>query len=133
MSLDLYIEKRSRESSTKLLTVVDAKKLYDWLRTELKCCGYNSRSDWKQRVPDSCKTYKERCKDKFGKFVQNNLILIGGKDIGFALLQILGIAFACWLISGIRAQCNTSLSRLILLNPLKKVFQGTEAYNKLFA
>ena len=79
-----------------------AKKFFDWLQTELKCCGYNGRSDWKQHVPDSCKTYKEGCKDKFGKFVENNLILIGGIGIGFALLQILGIALACCLIRGIR-------------------------------
>ena len=85
-----------------------AKKFFDWMQTELKCCGDEGRSDWKHRKggvpPKSCKWYTDGCEEKFEKFVRHNLLLIGGAGLGFAVLQVLGICFACCLMKEIRAQ-----------------------------
>ena len=82
----------------------DARRFYDWLQTELKCCGYNGPSDWIKDRPVSCKTYGEGCKYKFGKLTQEKLLLVGGIGIGFAFLQLLSIVFALSLLKEIKAQ-----------------------------
>ena len=79
-------------------------KFYDWMQTEFRCCGNNGRSDWGLFVPDSCKTYVVGCKHKVENFVQKNLALIGGVGLGFALVQVLGIAFACCLMRKMRGE-----------------------------
>ena len=84
-----------------------AKKFFDWMQRELKCCGDKGRQDWNHRqrgAPASCKSYTEGCKEKFEKLVQHNLLLIGGAGLGFAVLQVLGIYFACCLMKGFRGQ-----------------------------
>ena len=80
----------------------DASRFYDWLQHELKCCGYNGPSDWNKEVPDSCKTYREGCKGKFGKFVQKSLLLVGGIGTGLAFLQLLSAIFAVSLMNKIK-------------------------------
>ena len=78
-------------------------KFYDWLQTEFRCCGNKGISDWPAKFkPESCKTYKVGCKDKFESFVQRNLAAIGGLGFVFALVQVLGIAFAYCLRREIR-------------------------------
>ena len=81
-----------------------AKEFYDWLQTELRCCGNHGQSDWGVFPPHSCKTYAVGCKEKFENFVQKNFILIGGVGLAFALLQIFGIIFACCLMREIRGK-----------------------------
>ena len=82
----------------------DTGRFYDWLQTELKCCGYNGPSDSNKEVPDICKTYREGCRYKLGKFAQENLLLVGGIGTGFAFLQLLSIVFTFSLMKEIKAR-----------------------------
>ncbi|KPP66561.1 CD63 antigen-like [Scleropages formosus] len=98
----------------------------DDMQKELKCCGINSTSDWRdfgtdqKSVPDSCcknvstdcgkgsmhdsaKVYQEGCEKAVVDLLQKNVkwVIVGALVI--AVVQILGIVFACVLMKGIRS------------------------------
>lgn len=98
----------------------------DNLQMKLKCCGVNSTSDWRSfspsgdSVPDSCcikmtkdcgqgamndpaKVFQTSCKDAFVKLLNDNLTWIIVAAIVIAVLQVLGVSFACMLMKGIRS------------------------------
>lgn len=97
----------------------------DKLQMKLKCCGINSTADWRgfspngDSVPDSCcRTVKKGCGDgamtnativyqtgcqvAFVKLLNDNLTWIIVTAIIIAILQILGVCFACMLMKAIR-------------------------------
>ncbi|XP_023690771.1 CD63 antigen [Paramormyrops kingsleyae] len=96
------------------------------LQKNLKCCGLNSSSDWKmyqqdgKSVPDSCcknqttgcgkgnmldgnKVYQEGCQPTLETLLETNMkwVIVGALVI--AVIQIMGIVFACMLMKGIRS------------------------------
>lgn len=94
-------------------------KAVDDIQKDLKCCGSDKPSDWETspyykkhyfRYPDSCcdhpsqfgcfqlKSYKEGCLDKLTEEVKENLSYILGTAIGLAVLQLLGMIGACYLM-----------------------------------
>ncbi|CAI5648363.1 CD63 antigen [Oreochromis niloticus] len=98
----------------------------DNLQQNLKCCGVNSSSDWKgfssegNSVPDSCcknvtkgcgkgtmtdtsKVYQEGCSAALETVLKNNILWVIVAAIVIAILQLLGIVFACCLMKGIRS------------------------------
>ncbi|XP_058498903.1 CD63 antigen [Solea solea] len=107
-------------SSTKFRDTVDG------LQKDLKCCGVNSSSDWRdfmpdgKSVPDSCcvtistncgigtmmdpdKVYQQGCHDAVEAMLEKNLLWVIIAAIVIAILQILGLVFACLLMRGIRS------------------------------
>ncbi|XP_063411044.1 CD63 antigen-like [Mytilus trossulus] len=95
-------------------TITDRKALEDWdkVQKEFHCCGVNSSSDWKfpngtEAFPDSCCSnggtatsctpYDVGCYTELKDFVKDKIVVIGGIGVGFAVIQIIGILFACCL------------------------------------
>ncbi|XP_006794142.1 CD63 antigen [Neolamprologus brichardi] len=97
----------------------------DNLQHNLKCCGVNSSSDWKgfgsvvDSVPDSCcknvtkgcgkgtmtdsdKVYQQGCSAAMETALKNNILWVIVAAVVIAILQLLGIVFACCLMKGIR-------------------------------
>lgn len=95
------------------------KKAFDTVQKELKCCGRRNASDWYHplgigNVPESCcknKTrsgiekgkcpggmtgvYSEGCVDALFDYLKDHFAIIGGLAIAVAVIQIVGIIFAC--------------------------------------
>ncbi|KAM4737613.1 CD63 antigen [Anableps anableps] len=102
------------------------KDTVDKLQQGWKCCGVNNASDWKaykddgKTVPDSCcfnvtkdcgsgamtdgtKVYQKGCHDALVTFLKNNIQWVIIAALVIAILQIMGIVFACLLMRGIRS------------------------------
>ncbi|XP_033485423.1 CD63 antigen [Epinephelus lanceolatus] len=102
------------------------KKSVDKMQEDLKCCGGNSSSDWRnfspdgKTVPDSCcikvtpkcgvgamtdaaKVHQKGCHDAFEALLKKNILWVIVAALIIAFLQILGIVFACLLMRGIRS------------------------------
>ncbi|KAJ0036275.1 hypothetical protein NQD34_004952 [Periophthalmus magnuspinnatus] len=98
----------------------------DKLQHDLKCCGVNSSADWRgfspegNTVPDSCcitvtqgcgegtmsdasKVYQKGCQEAVEAILQENVKWIIVAALVIAVLQILGVVFACLLMRGIRS------------------------------
>uniref|UniRef100_A0A8C6UCH1 Tetraspanin n=1 Tax=Neogobius melanostomus TaxID=47308 RepID=A0A8C6UCH1_9GOBI len=98
----------------------------DKLQQELKCCGVNSSRDWRDfypgedTVPDSCcitkskdcgkgtmidaaKVFQKGCQEAVVTLLENNVQWIIIAAIVVAVLQLLGVVFACLLMKGIRS------------------------------
>jgi len=96
-------------------------KAIDWIQQNVECCGTTNseswqRSDWyknntKTIVPESCcvkqkagcnkesdlKIFKKGCAEKGKDYVKSQIVKIAGAAIGIAVVQLLGIVFACCL------------------------------------
>jgi len=107
---------------TKYDTEDGAKGFLDWTQKTLKCCGKAGAADYDARakgIPGSCcgkandkmcsksEAHKKGCTMKFEEFVKDNLLLVGGFAIGIAFIQLLGIVFACCLMSAIKVEYTT--------------------------
>ncbi|XP_031146105.1 CD63 antigen [Sander lucioperca] len=102
------------------------RKSFDKLQEDLKCCGVNGSSDWRdfrsdeKSVPDSCcvkvtlncgvgtmtdaaKVHQEGCHDAVVAYLKKNILWVIVAAIVIAVLQIMGIVFACLLMRGIRS------------------------------
>ncbi|XP_029911701.1 CD63 antigen [Myripristis murdjan] len=98
----------------------------DKMQEDLKCCGVNSSSDWKNfrpggnSVPDSCcinvtagcgvgamtdsnKVYQQGCQIALETKLRQNIQWVIVAALVIAFLQIMGIVFACLLMRGIRS------------------------------
>ncbi|XP_018533117.1 CD63 antigen [Lates calcarifer] len=98
----------------------------DHLQKDLKCCGVNNSTDWrnfkpdKNSVPDSCcrnvttncgsgtmtdatKVYQKGCHDAMEALLKKNIQWVIVAALVIAFLQIMGIVFACLLMRGIRS------------------------------
>ncbi|KAI3357737.1 hypothetical protein L3Q82_016141 [Scortum barcoo] len=98
----------------------------DQLQEDLKCCGVNSSSDWRNfrpdgnSVPDSCcvnvtkscgigsmtnptKVYQKGCHDAVEALLKKNIQWVIVAALVIAFLQITGIVLACVLMRGIRS------------------------------
>lgn len=93
-------------------------KAVDELQKDLKCCGSNKPTDWMKspyfkshlQYPKSCcppnqklpcttgLSYQKGCLDKLTEEVKDNLSYILGTAIGLAVLQLLGMIAACYLM-----------------------------------
>ncbi|XP_073242062.1 tetraspanin-3-like isoform X2 [Porites lutea] len=83
-------------------------KAVDDLQSKLKCCGSHGPIDWikygqRHHPPHSCfsdhySPYTEGCLDKITDDVKKNLSYVLGTAIGVAVLQLLGMIVACYLM-----------------------------------
>lgn len=108
-------------------TVITA--LWDLIQRNFECCGANAPDDWEKVakmsngtsvVPQSCcgpasgfdpftcssdskpPRFTDGCTRKFGEFVRDKAVVIGGAGVTIALIQLLGILMACRLASAMR-------------------------------
>lgn len=107
----------------------DVAKTFDIVQTDFKCCGINGPDDWKANnismpatccsgqeitggVPAPCTPlsdhfHKEGCLDKLVQYFKDTALVLGGVGIGVAIVQLLGVIFACCLARSIRSQYET--------------------------
>jgi len=94
----------------------------DWTQHTLKCCGISGTSDWAGKNGTcgdagvngfaschkdkdcSLKLYTQGCKTVLMDFLKKNMVVIGGVAIGIAIIQLLGIVFACLLMKAIKGE-----------------------------
>ncbi|KAJ0180320.1 hypothetical protein K1T71_003724 [Dendrolimus kikuchii] len=104
-------------------------KSFDIIQTDLNCCGIKSADDWPKNglpIPDSCCSAKEvssgattpcgtdspyfhsvGCLDKLVNYMKDIAYVLGGVGLGIAVVQLLGVIFACCLARSIRSQYET--------------------------
>lgn len=112
-----YVEDGMDYAMDKYNTSSKYRKAFDTVQKELKCCGKTNASDWYVdfgygNVPASCceiknrngtekgkcpddKIYSEGCVDALFDYLKDHLAIIGGMAIAVAVIQIIGIIFAC--------------------------------------
>lgn len=110
------------------------KEAWDHIQKDFECCGVSNYTDWElnphynDSVPDSCcieykpecgksvistglinNIYTEGCADRFLEASALTIIVVICIAVGVAIMQILGIALACFLAESIR---NDNYQRL---------------------
>ncbi|XP_012057731.1 PREDICTED: CD63 antigen-like [Atta cephalotes] len=106
----------------------DIRRSWDIMQHDLQCCGMNNPADWlhvgfrDNTVPDSCckeipaqsrcdlnsiHVNSDGCMMKLQSAIENNAMILGGVGIGVALIQLIGVVFACCLARSIRREYET--------------------------
>ncbi|CAB3234639.1 unnamed protein product [Arctia plantaginis] len=107
----------------------DVAKSFDILQTDLQCCGINSPKDWAANnmslpatccagqeisggVPAPCTEQSEHfhtkgCLPLLVAYFKSITMVLGGVGLGVAIVQLLGVIFACCLARSIRSQYET--------------------------
>lgn len=76
---------------------------WDFVQTKLECCGLSGPDDWldktkspkQDKIPRSCGNFNASCTSKVVKFVQEQIVVIGGVGVGFGIIELFGIILAC--------------------------------------
>lgn len=127
--LEDSITKHLQDSISQYPKDPSVKKAFDVFQTDLSCCGINGPTDWKNNslaIPDSCcsgQVIKEGvatsctetsatlhhtgCLAEILKLFKGTAMLLGGVGLGIAIVQVLGVTFACCLARSIRNQYET--------------------------
>lgn len=108
-------------------------KLWNEVQQDMQCCGSSSSDDWihnkdlnkTNSVPDRCCTsfkencgegervlnttdiYRRGCADKVSDLIFKNVVAVGGAAAAIAILQFIGIIFACCLVRALRKEYQT--------------------------
>ncbi|KAG5315864.1 CD63 protein, partial [Acromyrmex insinuator] len=93
----------------------DIRRSWDIMQHDLQCCGMNNPADWPHiEIPtqsrcdlNSIHVYSEGCMMKLQSAIENNAMILGGVGIGVALIQLIGVVFACCLARSIRREYET--------------------------
>ncbi|CAB0037634.1 unnamed protein product [Trichogramma brassicae] len=107
----------------------DYRTSWDIMQHDLQCCGVDRPSDWERAgftgntLPQSCctemqgidptcdmndiKSNTEGCKQQLQRKIEENGLILGGVGIGVALIQLIGVLFACCLARSIRREYET--------------------------
>ncbi|XP_033096225.1 23 kDa integral membrane protein-like [Anneissia japonica] len=96
----------------------DAKNAVDYIQRKHECCGLDGPDYWNNNtftippdeeagLPESCQSedevqYTEGCIDAFEKYISYVCNLLGGISIGFLLFDIIGMGFACSMITTLK-------------------------------
>lgn len=105
---------------------IEAQHAWALVQGELKCCGIKGASDWKpifinNTVPASCcsqmPVHVNQCSSEFASkmgcmpmlfnLLDSKSLLLGGVGIGIALIQLVGVFFACCLSRAFRENYET--------------------------
>ncbi|KAM9445773.1 CD63 antigen [Clarias gariepinus] len=123
--LKILVEDGMKEMIKDYNNNTETQKNVDILQKELKCCGSVNASDWinykpdHASVPDSCcrnmttscgagaikdtkKIFDVGCAKVVEEDLKKNLLWVGVAALVIAFIEILGVVFACTLMSGIR-------------------------------
>ncbi|XP_066586848.1 CD63 antigen-like [Prorops nasuta] len=107
----------------------DVRKSWDIIQSDLQCCGMKGPFDWtsvrgfsNKVVPDTCckevaagstcdanaiTIRGDGCLTKLQAAIEENALILGGVGIGIALIQLIGVIFACCLARSIRREYET--------------------------
>ncbi|XP_008556489.1 CD63 antigen [Microplitis demolitor] len=120
---------QSRLNNTMPLYKSDPKvqKSWDVMQHDFKCCGIATSSDWailypNTELPNSCchevvlnhkcdsnsiTVSSEGCMKKLKDAIEDKAVILGAVGIGIALVQLIGVIFACCLARSIRREYET--------------------------
>ncbi|XP_015110265.1 CD63 antigen isoform X2 [Diachasma alloeum] len=119
---------RMNNSMSTYHTDGDVHNAWDTLQVDFKCCGINGSADWwpvqfkQPKLPPSCcaevsataecdvnavASNSDGCLKKFKDTIENKAYILGGVGIGVALIQLIGVIFACFLARSIRREYET--------------------------
>lgn len=120
------LEKQFNKTLDDYANSVEAQHAWSLLQGELECCGIKDASDWRpifknktvpamccHLLPESIKhcttdhASKIGCLPRLLQFLDNKSLLLGGVGIGIALVQLLGVIFACCLSRAFRENYET--------------------------
>ncbi|KAK4876284.1 hypothetical protein RN001_012706 [Aquatica leii] len=105
----------------------DDRRSWDIMQHELTCCGMNGPEDWKAitpngSLPHTCcpnippegictmqnpERYEKSCLTELKQVLVKYGTVIGGVGVGIALVQLIGVVFACCLARSIRKEYET--------------------------
>lgn len=96
------------------------------LQTELECCGANGPSDWQQvfhnaSLPAACckeipvsqvecdmsHAFTAGCMPKLLDLFESKSLILAGMGVGVALVQLIGVCYACCLYRAFRRNYET--------------------------
>ncbi|XP_074093816.1 CD63 antigen isoform X1 [Cotesia typhae] len=119
----------ARLNNTMPLYKSDSKiqKSWDVMQHDFKCCGIGGSGDWANlypntELPNSCchevafnqkcdsnsiTVSTEGCMNKLKSAIEDKAVILGGVGIGIALVQLIGVIFACCLARSIRREYET--------------------------
>ncbi|XP_076750280.1 CD63 antigen [Xylocopa sonorina] len=122
------VENRLNTTMEKYSTNNSIRKSWDIVQHDLKCCGMTGANDWahagfvKNIVPISCckevpegsecdsnsiYVYSYGCMESLQSAIEHNVLILGSVGIGIALIQLIGVIFACCLARSIRREYET--------------------------
>lgn len=122
------LEKRLESTMSQYLTNKEAKDSWDIMQHDLNCCGISGPLDWKSSVfkngdlpntccievstdnkcdPNSISVRVDGCMNKLQSTIKDNAVILGGVGVGIALVQLIGVIFACCLARSIRREYET--------------------------
>lgn len=104
------LEDYNRETGGKVKPIHEA---WDFIQSQLECCGVNSSQDWKGQVPKSCCSnadncgpagpyYDKGCYDTVKEYISKYAVYVGIAGIGIGLIEIIGIIFSCCLANQVK-------------------------------
>ncbi|KAJ8681579.1 hypothetical protein QAD02_017371 [Eretmocerus hayati] len=107
----------------------DYRRSWDIIQYDFQCCGVINPSDWTKAgfrddtLPKSCctelptsrpvcdrnaiKSHTEGCKKQFQNTIEKNGMILGVFGLGIALIQLVGVLFACCLARSVRREYET--------------------------
>ncbi|XP_023289851.1 CD63 antigen isoform X2 [Orussus abietinus] len=122
------LQRRMNATMPEYSTNMEVRHSWNIVQHDLICCGMRGPEDWADNgfssnslpdtccpeitSPNSCTTnsvgfYHEGCIDKMKFAIEHNGVIIGGVVIGIALIQLIGVIFACCLARSIRREYET--------------------------
>ncbi|XP_014480564.1 PREDICTED: CD63 antigen-like isoform X1 [Dinoponera quadriceps] len=106
----------------------DIRNSWDIMQHDLQCCGMNSPADWIQfgsednTIPESCckelpaqgkcdansiHLFEDGCMMRLKAAIESSALILGGVGVGIAIVQLIGVIFACCLARSIRREYET--------------------------
>ncbi|XP_078034505.1 CD63 antigen-like [Augochlora pura] len=122
------VENRMSNTMKEYETEANIRKSWDIMHHDLQCCGMNGPPDWAQigfaenTLPNSCckevpkgskcdtnsiYVYQGGCMHSLQNAIEHNALILGGVGIGIAIIQLVGVIFACCLARSIRREYET--------------------------
>jgi len=108
---------------------IEIQRSWDVMQHDMECCGINGSTDWwssgqfvDPNLPASCckeiaangqceynhaSSSPKGCMNELKTKIEDNAVILGAVGIGIALIQLIGVIFACCLARSIRREYET--------------------------
>ncbi|XP_076293582.1 CD63 antigen [Lasioglossum baleicum] len=122
------VENRMNSTMKEYFNNENVRKSWDIMHHDLQCCGMKGPDDWASvgfsgdNLPSSCckeialkdkcdinsvSIYRGGCMQNLQAAIEHNALILGGVGIGIAIIQLIGVIFACCLARSIRREYET--------------------------
>ncbi|XP_076651513.1 CD63 antigen [Halictus rubicundus] len=122
------VENRMNSTMKEYSSDANIGKSWDIMQHDLQCCGMTGPADWASAgfssniLPNSCckeilkgdkcdtntiHKYEDGCMHNLQAAIEHNALILGSVGIGIAIIQVIGVIFACCLARSIRREYQT--------------------------